>query len=146
MRYVVAVAVVLTLIFSVSLRSQPKAGCISAQMPSGSVCLEVAQTTEDRQKGLSGRANLKSGHGMLFVFDTPDTHGIWMKDMKFPIDIVWLDESKRVVSIEKSVSPDSYPEIFKPTEPSLYVIELNSGASHGYGIGIGSRIDFALNN
>jgi uncharacterized membrane protein (UPF0127 family) len=91
--------------------------------------LIVSDTEASRVAGLSGRASLVKGSAMLFVFDEPDTYGFWMKDMKFPIDIIWLDENNKIVYIEKSVSIDSYPEQFFPPEKSLYVIEANAGFS-----------------
>ena len=50
-----------------------------------------------------------------------------MKDMRFPIDIVWLDENKNIVGIERGVSPDSYPETYKPPIAVLYALETNPG-------------------
>ena len=71
---------------------------ISLRLPSGKVLQsEVMVKDEDRAMGLMFRPSLPSDRGMLFVFDQPDFHGIWMKNCKFPIDIVWLDERRRVV-------------------------------------------------
>src|SRR4051812_48326835 len=58
------------------------------------ISIEVADTPEARERGPSGRESLPQGSGVLFVFDAPATYGFWMKDMRFPIDIVWLDEEK----------------------------------------------------
>src|SRR5512136_601336 len=52
--------------------------------------VEVAQTPGTREKGLSGRTGLVDGQGMLFVFDKPDRYMFWMKDMLFPIDIIYI--------------------------------------------------------
>ncbi len=95
---------------------------------------EVSDDQTERTLGLSGRDNLSGGRAMLFVFDEPGTHGIWMKGMKFPIDIVWLDKNKRVVTIVPNVQAASYPKVFEPSEPSLYVIEFASGRSSELGI------------
>ncbi len=100
--------------------------------------LIVSDTEASRIAGLSGRATLVKGSAMLFVFDKPDTYGFWMKDMKFPIDIIWLDENKKVVDIEKNASVDSYPEQFFPPEKSLYVIETNAGFSDENNIEVGN--------
>ena len=96
--------------------------------------LEVAETDRDREQGLSGRANLGADTGMIFVFDEPDQYGFWMKDMKFPIDILWLDRDKKIVTILESVSPNSYPKVFQPTEEAMYVIELEASKSRALGL------------
>lgn len=99
--------------------------------------LECAITPAERSQGLSGRSGLPENTGMLFVFEKPAIYKFWMKDMKFPLDIIWLDESKRVVFIEKNVSPESYPNYFAPTDDSKYVLEINAGQSDKYGIKVG---------
>lgn len=88
---------------------------------------KVAQSTEERQKGLSGRSDLGDNEGMLFIFEKPGLYRFWMKDMNFAIDIIWLDESLKVVSIKGGVEPSSYPEVFRPSEPAKYVLEVNAG-------------------
>lgn len=98
----------------------------------------VADTDNERQRGLSGRANLASDHGMLFVFDQSDRHCMWMKDMKFAIDMVWLDDSGVVVEHARGVGPETYPKIFcNDTRNARYVIELPSGST---GPLLGSRV------
>jgi len=97
---------------------------------------------EDKAKGLSGVPNIKSNEGMLFVFDEPDYHSFWMKDMLFPIDIIWFDENKKVVHIEKNVSPDTYPRGFTPGFPAQYVLETNAGISEEYNVNLGDRAEW----
>jgi uncharacterized membrane protein (UPF0127 family) len=87
----------------------------------------VADTPFERARGLSGTNFLNDKNGMLFKFEQADEHGIWMKDMTIPIDIIWIDEQNRVVSIKENVSPDTYPEIFKPDAPAKYVLEVTAG-------------------
>ena len=93
--------------------------------------VEIADTDKERIKGLSGRKNLEENKGLLFVFDTEGYHGIWMKEMNFNIDIAWLDKNKKIIHIEKNVSPNTYPKDFysfdkdKPTL-DLYVLETNA--------------------
>jgi uncharacterized membrane protein (UPF0127 family) len=95
----------------------------------------VANTPDLRERGLSGRTGLPSDSGMLFVFDTPSRYGFWMKDMEFPIDIIWIS-GDRVVGIEKSLSPDSYPQIFYPEEDVNFVLEVPAGFSERHNINI----------
>lgn len=87
----------------------------------------VADSPLERQRGLSGTTFLNNKNGMLFKFDVADEHGIWMKDMLIPIDIIWIDEQNRVVSIKENVSPDTYPMVFKPDAPAKYVLEVTAG-------------------
>ncbi len=75
-------------------------------LPSGKVLqVEVMISDEDRAMGLMFRPSLAPDRGMLFLFDRPDFHGIWMKNCKFPIDIVWLDEEKKVVHVKEGAPP-----------------------------------------
>ena len=89
--------------------------------------LEFADTEQKREQGLSGRASLPKDSGLLFTFDKPDYHGFWMKDMKFPIDIVWLNDKKEMLSITRNLQPKSYPKIFYPPQEVRYVLEINTG-------------------
>lgn len=100
----------------------------------------LADDNQERIQGLSGRSSLANNQAMLFVFDEPGKWGIWMKDMLFSIDIVWLDSEKKVVHIEQNVSPQTYPTIFEPTQDSLYVIELNAGTVDMLGLQTGDFV------
>jgi uncharacterized membrane protein (UPF0127 family) len=75
---------------------------------------EVRDTDAGRSLGLSGKESLKANEGMLFIFDTPTTYGFWMKDMKFAIDIVWLDPNKRIVWTEKTSLPQHFQKFSCP--------------------------------
>jgi uncharacterized membrane protein (UPF0127 family) len=96
--------------------------------------IEIAESDEARARGLSGRTTLESGHGLLFVFPTPGMYGFWMKDMNFPIDIIWISDDWRILGIEKSVSPESYPTAFYPKSPITYALELPAGEAEKLGI------------
>lgn len=91
--------------------------------------VEIADNDFERARGLSGRQKLREGHGILFIFPEPGLHGFWMKDMNFPIDIVWLeriDNSFRIVGIEQNVPPESFPKAFYPQVPVRFVLEVNA--------------------
>ncbi len=107
------------------------------------IFLLVADTLELRMKGLSGVKNLEGNTAMLFVFNYPDKHGIWMKDMLFALDIIWLDEQYKIVSIEKNISPNTYPKVFYPTEKSLYVMEGKAGFVERNGIMVGKVLNLS---
>lgn len=104
--------------------------------------VEVSDTEYLMKKGLSGHKPLGTNEGMLFVFTTDAKHGIWMKDMLFSIDIIWFDKDMRIVHIEKSVSPDTYPKVFEPKEDARYVLEISAGQSTELGLRIGDKIQF----
>jgi hypothetical protein len=101
--------------------------------------LEIADTDLERQRGLSGRKSLPEGTGLLFVFQETGAYSFWMKEMEFPIDIIWMDESGKIIYIEKSLSPNTYPNTFGPSEPALYVLETNSGWANKNGINVGDK-------
>ena len=104
--------------------------------------VEIADTPKTREKGLSGRRALSESMGMLFIFDSPSQYGFWMKDMRFGIDIVWIDENLKIVGIEKKTSPETFPQIFYPDRPIKYVLELPAGFSDKYNIGIGAVVQY----
>jgi uncharacterized protein len=91
------------------------------------ITLDVAKTQEQRIKGLSGRKSMPRNHAMLFIFEEKGRHGIWMKDMNFSLDVVWLDEFNQVVYIEKNISPETFPNVFIPFQDAKYVLEFNAG-------------------
>ncbi|MEK9185004.1 MAG: DUF192 domain-containing protein [Patescibacteria group bacterium] len=91
------------------------------------VNLIIADTEAKREKGLGGFTVLSSDTGMLFVFPESGIYPFWMKDMQFPLDIIWLDEKCIITHIEKKVSPETYPESFVSDKNSLYVLETNAG-------------------
>ena len=98
------------------------------------IFVEIADTDQTRAQGLSGHAPLGDNEGMLFIFPELGTHGFWMKDMLFPIDIIWFDDIansadgvKQIIYIKKSATPESYPEIFSPMKPSKYILEVPAG-------------------
>jgi len=77
---------------------------------------------------------------MLFVFDTPAKYGFWMKDMNFDLDMVWIDANNKVLAITKSISKDSYPQVFNPPSAVKYVLEVPSGFSDRAGLKVGQML------
>ncbi len=67
-----------------------------------------------------------------------------MKDMKFPIDIVWLDGQGKILNIKPNVSPSTYPDIFFPTENNLFVLEFNAGFAEKNHLVIGKILNAPL--
>jgi uncharacterized protein len=123
---------------------------IPLTLPSGTVLqVEVMVKDEDRAMGLMFRPSLPKDRGMLFLFERPDFQGIWMKNCKFPIDIVWLDEERKVVHVAESVPPckaekgDKCP-VYTPLRRASYVVELNAGQARKEKAVLGSTITFTL--
>ena len=106
--------------------------------------LEVADTDAQRQQGLSERDSLPENTGMLFVFNEPGDWRMWMVQMRFPIDIAWLDENKTIVHIKHSANPAEYPETYKSPKPALYVVEVPDGTFNRLGVNVGDSISFKL--
>ena len=100
----------------------------------------VADTSKKRTLGLSGREELNTGHGMLFVFETSGDHPFWMKDMNFAIDILWINEHNEIIHILEKVSPETYPTAFTSPEDALFVLELPMGTVAEAGIKLGDKV------
>lgn len=105
--------------------------------------VKVADTPTARVTGLSGSAPLADNHGLLFVFEEDGYPAIWMKDMRFAIDIIWVDREGEIVDIAQNVSPDSYPQTFKPRAPARYVVEVNAGYVESRSVVVGDQTDIA---
>lgn len=101
--------------------------------------VEVARTFSERARGLGERASLAEGWGMLFVFDTAGRHAFWMKDMRFPIDIVWLNSEYEIVFVAPHVDPGFTGTIVPPVD-AKYVLEVNAGEVERAGASVGDRV------
>lgn len=108
--------------------------------------VEIADTTQKRQKGLSERKSLAEGEGMLFVFAQEDVQPpFWMEEMKFAIDIIWIGDDK-IVQIDESVpppepnTPDSELKFYIPNQPIDYVLEVNAGFVEENNIKVGDSV------
>jgi hypothetical protein len=113
----------------------------------GVFAARVANTHETREKGLSGTQNLRQEEAMLFVYDTDSKWSVWMKDMNYPIDIVWLNSKKEVVYIVKNAAPESYPyENFSPKQDARYILEFAAGTVDRKKIIVGKEAAFDENN
>ncbi len=114
---------------------------IAVNVGTSTLILDLATTSAARSRGLSGRASLDPNAGMLFVFDEPGLYGFWMKEMKFSLDLIWLDNKGKVVYITTNLSPKTYPNAFYPVSPVKYVIEVNAGWTKLNGLELGDTLD-----
>ncbi|OGG47170.1 hypothetical protein A2671_01145 [Candidatus Kaiserbacteria bacterium RIFCSPHIGHO2_01_FULL_49_13] len=104
------------------------------------IAVEFADTPALRTKGLSGRELLEEGRGMLFIFENAGRYDFWMKDMHFPIDIIWISSDKKVVGITPSLSPETFPEVYYPPTDVPYVLEVPSGYAATHGLKEGDQL------
>ncbi len=105
------------------------------------ILVELADDNTKRRLGLSGRDSLAEGRGMLFVFESEAALSFWMKDMRFAIDIIWLDKDKAVVDITENATPESYPQRFSPKSPSKYALEVPAGFAARNNISAGDKME-----
>ncbi|MCK9345033.1 MAG: DUF192 domain-containing protein [Candidatus Pacebacteria bacterium] len=101
----------------------------------------IADTPLLQEKGLGGRKRLDEGEGMLFVFESPTRAGFWMKDMSFPIDILWVDERRQIVDVWENAQPESYPEVRAPKADSKYVLEVRAGFFKDHTLKLGDVLE-----
>jgi len=111
------------------------------------VNIDIAESADERKKGLSGRNSMNIDQGMLFVFDKSGVYAIWMKDMKFAIDILWISDDKKVVDIAQNVVPepgkkDRELTIYTPKADAKYILEVNAGITSLNNIAVGETVDF----
>ncbi len=107
----------------------------------------LAETPDQQKKGLSIKNSLKENDGMLFIFDSPRKNSFWMKDMKFPIDIIWINSDHKIIHIENNLPPCTNFLIcnsYSPDENSQYVLEVNSNYTIKNNITIGDEVEFDL--
>ncbi len=101
--------------------------------------IEIADSHEERKKGLMFRNHLDPGTGMLFIYDYPQRVGFWMKNTKIPLDIVFADKRGVVVNISKNTEPLS-TNLINGGNNIQYVLEINAGMSEQLNLFIGSRL------
>lgn len=102
---------------------------------------EVADTPLKRAEGLMSKKSLPADEGMLFIFNNADYHGIWMMNMSFSIDILWIDKDLKIVDIMEDAQPCTFNcPIYTPSEKAAYVLEVNSGFVKQNGIKTGDTI------
>ena len=111
--------------------------------------MELAITGEERAQGLSGHDPLPPGAGMLFIFPNEGRLVFWMKDMLFPLDMVWVGSDCRVVDITYNApapTPDqSLADLprFSPSTPARYVLEILAGEANAEGLAVGDPVAFS---
>ena len=111
------------------------------------ILVDIALTDKQVQDGLAIKNSLNENEGMLFFLGEPRKASFWMKNMKFPIDIIWLDENFSIVHVEKELQPCEsvfYCKSYKPNSEALYVLETIAGFTKNHNMQIGDNVDFQL--
>lgn len=103
--------------------------------------VEVADTAEEREKGLMNRDELDEGSGMIFVWDRPTTGGFWMKDTLIPLSIAFISDEGAIINIQ-----DMAPQTLNSHSPGksyMYAVEVNQGYFGDKGIAVGDTVDLS---
>lgn len=103
--------------------------------------VEFASSPEERIQGLSNRPHMPSDAAMLFTYEAPGIHCLWMKDMMFALDMIWLNEAGKVITIHRNVQPETYPDTYCPTAEAAQAIELRAGMADKAGISVGDDVN-----
>ncbi len=105
------------------------------------VVVEIAETMEEKKKGLMGRKELKENHGMLFVSETPFRQSFWMKNTLIPLDIIFFDGNGQFVSYQTMMPCKEDPCRFYESEgQAMFALEVPSGFVNMHGVGDGWKL------
>ena len=105
--------------------------------------VEIARSIYEHSKGLMDRTSLPHNQGMLFIFEDMGPRSFWMRNTRIPLDIIYVDDRQRVVSIRKNAVPMSDESL--PSEgPARYVVEVNAGFTDLYRIAPGDSLTFDI--
>lgn len=115
---------------------------LEAKIEESYILLNIFVSEAEMTNGLSGTASLPPNTGALFVFEDKGYYGIWMRNMNYPIDIAWIDEDRRIIHIENSVLPETFPKVFYPPTKNKYVLEIGAGFFEKNNINIGDKLEF----
>ena len=106
---------------------------------------EIAASSEELIRGLSGRLEIRDNQGMLFVFPEADLRSFWMKDMNFAIDLLWINNNQIVgfehnmLPPETGLSDSNLPRFISPS-PVNKVLEFSSGSIEKFDIKVGDEV------
>jgi len=137
--YLLVSLVIICTFLSACVKRQGRKICINK------ICLwaEIADTQEKRSQGLMFRKGLKADQGMLFLFERQGIYGFWMKNMRFPLDLIWINQDKVIVEIYQNALPcKDLCKSIQPASPVKYVLEVNSGFCREHNLKPRDRIIF----
>lgn len=139
--YVIIFAISLLLLYGFYYRKNPLTSKV--RIGSNVFTVDVAVTSIEKMKGLSGRESLAANHGMLFVYDHKEQYEFWMRRMKFPLDFIWIAD-RTIIDISENITPPTsiFPAIVKPQSGADKVLEVSAGTIQSAGIKIGDTVQF----
>lgn len=107
--------------------------------------LYLAKTASEQEVGLAKYKSIAQNQGMLFLFERSDYYSFWMKNMRFPIDIIFISDDKVVdVFNDVPVSPNNNLPVYTTKTKADKVLEINAGLAKKYGIKVGSEVKIKL--
>lgn len=139
--YVIIFAISILLLYGFYYRKNPLTSKV--RIGSNVFTVDVAVTSIEKMKGLSGRESLAANHGMLFVYDHKEQYEFWMRGMKFPLDFIFIAD-RTIIDISENITPPTsiFPAIVKPQISADKILEVNAGTIRSAGIKIGDTVQF----
>ena len=125
-------------------------GCATASQPWVELAgkrysVELATTDAQRERGLMFRDSMAADHGMLFIHDREEPQAYWMKNTHIPLDILYFDNARKLVSQQRDVPPCSLGDACPPypsDAPARFVLELNAGEAARLQLDDGAELRF----
>lgn len=118
---------------------------ITSSGASVKIDIQIARTEFDRQLGLMFRKSMNENQGMLFIFPDVRVRSFWMRNTEIPLDMIFVDTSKRIINIARNTTP--YSDVSYTSDgPAKYVIEVNGGFSDKHNINKGDIVNWTENN
>ncbi len=132
----------LLMVFATGAIAAPQPSAPAVQLHGKRFATEFATNNASRERGLMMRTELAADHSMLFVFPEDDQRWFWMKNTLIPLDILYFDGQRKLVSVQANVPPckadpcPSYPSDL----PARYVLELAGGTAARIGVQVGDEL------
>lgn len=127
------------------MRNNPSENTSTFLIGNASIKVEIADDIGEQVQGLSGRDSLCPDCGMLFVYSRPGIRNFWMRDMKFPLDMIFIRDGAVVEIIEGVPIPEPGKEI--PKVQSVHeadmVLEVNAGFAYAHDLKAGDAVDLS---
>lgn len=146
MKYLLIIVAVLTVVFIAGFIWFSNQKKPQAKINNKTFALYVAKSGKDKEIGLSKYNKISENQGMIFQFEKDGFYPFWMKEMKFPIDIIYINDGK-IVTVYKNVptpsSSNPSPPIYTNLEPADTVLEVNAGLSQKYNFKEGDKVSFS---
>lgn len=103
--------------------------------------VEVAATGPEQSRGLMFRTELGPDEGMIFPYQFPQILGFWMKNTPLPLDIIFIDEDRRIINIAAQTTPYSLESVYSD-RPAMAVLEIPGGRAAQLGIKPGDKVEW----